>query len=108
MANEPTKEQMNQVLFIQLVSMFQGAAWQAMGKLKNPVTDKIERDLEQARTSIDMLAMLRTKMEGNLTDEEKRLLDQVLADLRLNYVDEINKSKTEPDKAEKDSEQGEI
>ena len=43
----------NEMMFIQLVSMFQAAALQQMGKMKNPVTGKIERNIEQAQLSID-------------------------------------------------------
>lgn len=62
-----------------------------MGKLKNPVTDKVERDLEQARQSIDMLEMIRDKTANNLSSELSRALEQALTDLRLNFVDESNK-----------------
>ena len=62
-----------------------------MGKLKNPVTDKVERDLEQARQSIDMLEMIRDKTQNNLSSELSRALEQALTDLRLNFVDESNK-----------------
>lgn len=82
-------------LFLQLVLMFQAAAMQHMGKIKNPVTDKIEQDLEQAQIAIDMLAMIEEKTKGNLSDDEKRLIDGVLQNLRINYVDEISKSQQE-------------
>jgi len=85
----------NSQLFFSLVAMFQTAAMQQMGKLINPVTGKIERDLEQARFSIDILGMLQEKTKGNLTDEERRFLDHVLFELRLNYVDELEKEKKE-------------
>ena len=82
-------------LFGSLVLMFQTAAMQQMGKVKNSVTDKIERDLDQAQLSIDMLDMLEAKTRGNLTDEEKKYLGEVLKELKLNYVDE--KAKDKPD-----------
>jgi hypothetical protein len=81
--------------FIQLVLMFQMNAMQAMGKLKNPLTDRIERNLEAAQISIDLLDMLHEKTRGNLSPEEDRLLVQVLQDLRLNFVHEASK-KEEP------------
>ena len=55
----------NQMMFVQLVSMFQAAALQQMGKLKNPVTEKIERNMEQAQLSIDLIDMLKEKTKGN-------------------------------------------
>lgn len=63
----------------------------AMGKLKNPATDKIERDLDQAKQSIDILEMLKEKTKGNLSAELSSLLDKFLTELRLNFVDERNK-----------------
>ena len=86
----------NAMLLNQLVSMFHFAALQQMGKLKNPITDKIEQDLQQSRVSIDMLEMLHAKMKGNLTNDEDRFLSEVLKELRLNYVDELRKSQTPP------------
>jgi hypothetical protein len=66
---------------------------QGMGKMKNPVTDKIERNMEQAQQSIDMLDMIKEKTKGNLSSEMARLIDNSLSELRLNYVDELNKDK---------------
>ena len=88
-----TNEQ-HEVLFNQLVAMFHFAALQQMGKLKNPMTDKIERDLQQAQISIDMLDMLHAKMNGNLSAGEEKMFAGVLQELRLNYVDEASKPTT--------------
>ncbi len=79
-------------LFGGLITMFQTAALQQMGKVQNPATNAIERDLEQAGMSIDMLEMLQTKTKGNLKREEEDYLSTVLRDLKLNYVDELAKA----------------
>jgi hypothetical protein len=81
----------NDQLFAQLILIFHQNAMMSMGKLKNPVTDKIERDLAQTQQSIDMLEMLRDKTKNNLSQEESQLIDHALTELRLNYVDEMNK-----------------
>lgn len=81
----------NEIMFTQIVLMFHTAAMQQMGKIKNPLTDTVERDLAAAKNSIDILEMLREKTRGNLSQDEGRLLTQVLQELRLNYVDEANK-----------------
>ena len=83
-----TREEQQTALFGSLVVMFQSAALQHLGKLKNPATDKIERDLPQAQMMIDMLDMLEAKTKGNLSKEEGSFLAQILRDLKLNYVDE--------------------
>lgn len=85
----------NALLFAQLVMTFQTAAWQQMGKIKNPLTDKIERNLDQARYSIDILEMLRNKTKGNLSEDEQRFLNHVISELQLNFVDEITKEQKE-------------
>jgi len=72
--------------------MFQTAALQHMGKLKNPITDKIEQDLQQAQISIDILDLFQRKMTNNLSADEERMFTTVLQELRLNYVDEIGKA----------------
>jgi hypothetical protein len=81
----------NQILFTQLVFSLQAAAMQQMGKLKHPLTDKIERDLAAAQSTIDILDMISEKTKGNLTPDEDRFLSEVLRELKLNYVDEAGK-----------------
>jgi hypothetical protein len=85
------KSEKETALFMGLVLMFHNAAMQHMGKVKNPLTDNIERDLEQAQFAIDTLDALEGKTKGNLSDEEIRLLTNVLRELKLNYVDELAK-----------------
>jgi len=79
-------------LFIQLLYIFHSSAMQALGKLKNPITGKIEKNLDQAKQSIDMLKMLKEKTANNLTPELTRALDSFLTEVKLNYVDEVNKN----------------
>ena len=78
-------------LFLQLVVGLQQAAWVALGKLMNPVSGKIERNLEAAKNTIDTLGAIETRVRGNLEPDEQRVLTQVLAELRMNYVDELKK-----------------
>jgi len=78
-------------LFLGLVQSFQAAAMQQMGKVMNPFTEKIERDMAQAKLSIEMLEMLKTRTSGNLTGQEARFLNHVLTELRLNFVAEVQR-----------------
>lgn len=87
-------------LFLGLVHSFQAAAMQQMGKTLNPFTEKMERDLRQARLSIDMLEMLQERTSGNLTGEESRFLTHVLTELRLNYVAEMDEDRKNAGKPE--------
>jgi len=58
----------------------------AMGEIANPLTRKQERNLDQAKHTVDLLGILEEKTKGNLTDEEKRHLDGTLYDLRTRYL----------------------
>lgn len=91
--------------FIGLVTSFYFACWQQLGKIANPITGKIERNLEQAKYSIDMLIMLKDKTKGNLTNDEERALSEAVANLQMNYVDELNKPS--PSAEEQNKPQGE-
>ena len=97
--NESKKK--SEFYFVQLVITFQAAAMQQMGKLQNPITQKVERNLDQARSSIDILEMLQDKTKNNLTESEKKFLEHTLYELRMNYLDEVNKDQQK--KEEKDS-----
>lgn len=86
-------------LFHNLIAMFATLALQQLGKLVNPLTGEVERDLRQARITIDMLEMIRAKTAGNLMDEERRHLDTVLMELHMNWIDESGKPEEEPEAA---------
>ncbi|HEY5123573.1 MAG TPA: DUF1844 domain-containing protein [Ignavibacteria bacterium] len=78
-------------LFFSLIYTFQMQAMMQMGKLKNPLTEKVERDMDATKMSIDMVEMLSTKTKNNLNDDENRFMTQVLSDLKLNFVEESGK-----------------
>lgn len=85
------------ILFMQLIIQNQQIAMMSMGKIKNPVTDRIERNLEHAKIYIDTLDMLLAKTKGNLSEYEEKFLIETLKDLKLNYVDEADKDKKKPE-----------
>ena len=58
----------------------------ALGEVANPVTNKKEENLVQAKFIIDTLAVLKEKTKGNLTAEESNLLENVLYELRMTYI----------------------
>lgn len=64
-------------------------AWIALGKIPNPMTQKIEENKNQAKFIIDTLDVLEKKTKGNLTKDESEILEKLLYDLRLNYIDTI-------------------
>lgn len=93
-------------LFTYLISTFYSSAWMQMGKMANPVTNKVERDLQQAQFSIDLLDMLKEKTKGNLTEDEARLLDHAIKELKMNYMEEMKKDEQATKKGEGASEGG--
>ena len=87
-----------ELLFLQVVSMFQMAAMQQLGKLMDPVSGEVQRDLEQAKISIDILDVLKEKTQGNLTENEEEFLKKVLFELHMNYVEELKRpAEEQPD-----------
>lgn len=91
-ASSPEMDQ--DILFLSLIFNFQAAALQQMGKMVNPLTGKVERDLEAARQSIDLLECLDRKTKGNLSTDEERAMQEILTNLRLNFVDEVKRGDT--------------
>ena len=64
------------------------------GDLPDPISNELRPpDLEAASQVIDLLAMLEEKTRGNLTAEERQLLDQILFELRMRFV-EASKSQS--------------
>ena len=96
--DQPKKEDQ---LFIHLVNTFVQSAWISLGKVKNPVSDKIERNVEQATYYIDLLDMLQTKMKGNLSEWEEQYIIHSLSELKLNYIDEKKKPSHDEDTKKK-------
>jgi hypothetical protein len=82
------KKYTEQQLFDQLISSLVHSAWVFLGKIKNPVNDELERNLDQASVQIDMLDMLYKRMKGNLTDNEDQYLEHLVRELKMNFVEE--------------------
>lgn len=84
------KDKLSQ-LFYTLVSNYQLQTMVMLGKLTNPATNKIEKNLEIAEYFIDTLEMISEKTKGNLNEDEQRFLNETLTNLRLNYIEEKEK-----------------
>lgn len=82
----------NDQLFMQLLYMFHTSAMQGLGKIADP-TGKVSRNLEYVSQTIDLMTMLKEKSKGNITEEIEKVLDGMLSELKLNYVDEKGKLK---------------
>ncbi len=62
------------------------------GQIPDPITNKNERNLPMAKQTIDILGILQEKTKGNLSKDEEQLIDNLLHDLRLKYIEESKKS----------------
>jgi hypothetical protein len=87
----------NDQLFMQLLYMFHTSAMQGLGKMADP-TGKVNRNLEYVSQTIDLMEMLKDKTKGNISEDIEKVLEGMLSELRLNYVDE--KAKPEEKKVE--------
>ena len=97
MTNESYTEKQ---LFDMLISQSVYGVWIALGKMKNPVTDKTEVDLRSASLQIDMLEMINSRMEASLDKNEKEYIDKVLSELKMIFVDEEKKEEHSNDDTE--------
>lgn len=70
------------------ISLLASKAWEAMGLVPDPTTKKIERHLDEARLAIDATAALVDLIRDRLQDRERRELETLLTNLRLNYVEQ--------------------
>ncbi|MBI5344804.1 MAG: DUF1844 domain-containing protein [Deltaproteobacteria bacterium] len=57
-----------------------------LGVVENPITKQKEKEPAVAKQTIELISLLKEKTKGNLTEEEAKLLDDVLYELRLWYV----------------------
>lgn len=62
-----------------------------LGEIANPVTGKVDADVPAAKQVIDLLGMLREKTRGNLNNNEDSLMENILFDLRMKYVEAVKK-----------------
>jgi hypothetical protein len=76
--------------FVSFMMSIASNAASALGMMEHPVTHQREVDVELGKHWIDILGMLQKKTAGNLTPSEKRMLEGLLSDLRMQYVSLIN------------------
>ncbi len=77
--------------FAQMVMQQTNMAFMLLGKVANPATGELMRDLDAAQFFIDQLEMIEAKTRGNLGAEEAALLKQSLMSLRLAFVEAVEK-----------------
>jgi hypothetical protein len=80
-----------QIDFSTFVFSLTSSAFYNLGDMPDPMTGKTETNLPAVQQTIDMLNMLKEKTKGNLTDEEAKLMDQMIYELQMKYVAKTRK-----------------
>ena len=81
-------EDNHQILFMQLVIQNQQKGLVSLGKVKNPASDALDKNLEYAMLSIDTLDMLVQKTKDNFSEYEKKLLTETIIQSKIIYAEE--------------------
>ena len=76
--------------FVAFIMSIASNAASALGMMEHPVTHQREVDVELGKHWIDILGMLQKKTAANVTPQERRMLEGLLADLRMQYVSLAN------------------
>lgn len=84
-SSDPQQE--SEIGFSNLILSLGTSAMIHMGVIDNPVTKTKEKDIAAAKQEIDLIMMLKSKTLGNLNDKEQKVLDQVLAELHMRYIE---------------------
>lgn len=74
-----------------LFMMLASSAVVALGEAADPLTGEVRREPAQAAETIDLLVLLREKTEGNRTPEETQLLEAIIYDLQMRYINALKR-----------------
>jgi len=80
------------VLFVWFISMLSGKAWEYLGLIMNTETKEINKDLKKAKIAIDTVAFLYDQIRDDLNPEDFKRIENLLANLRMNYVEKLKES----------------
>ena len=83
---EAERPPLPEISFSSLIFSLSSTVLFHLGEIADPQSGKKTKDLPLAKHTIDTIAMLKEKTEGNLTEEEKKFIENVLTDLRWRYV----------------------
>jgi hypothetical protein len=90
-AGKPPHEALPAIDFSTFVISLSTQALMHLGEIPDPISGKVDADVEVAKQMIDIISMLRDKTRGNLGASEDRLMDDILFDLRMKYVEAVKK-----------------
>lgn len=91
-AGTPAEEESSfPITFADFIVSLSTSAIFHFGDIPDPVTKKAEKNLAAAKQTIDILGILEQKTRGNLDENEKKLMEAILFELRMRYVKEAGK-----------------
>lgn len=90
-ASEDSGAQDFQIDFSTFILSLTSSAFYHLGDMPDPTTGKTEENLPAVQQTIDMLSMLKQKTTGNLTEDEAKLLEQLIYELQMKYVEKTKK-----------------
>ena len=73
-------------MFSNLIMSVSTSALMYLGAIPDPQTGQTHLNVDAAKQQVDLLLMFKEKTEGNLSDEENRLLDEILYELQMRFV----------------------
>jgi hypothetical protein len=85
-ASEPEDAEPERTMFNEFLMGIASSAFIYLGLVEHPATGRRQVDMQAAKESIDMLVMLREKTKGNLTRGEEKFFEDLLTDLKMQYV----------------------
>jgi hypothetical protein len=88
---QATAETLPEINFSTFVFSLSTQALMHLGEIPNPLSGKVESDIPVAKQMIDIISVLREKTRGNLDQGEEKLMEDVLFDLRMKYVEAVKK-----------------
>lgn len=83
-----SESQLPKIDFSTFIFSLNSSALVHLGLVEDPASGQKTKNLPVAKQTIDILGMLEEKSRGNLTDDEEKLLKNILHDLRMMYVRE--------------------
>ena len=83
---EAARTPLPEVNFNSLIFSLSSSALLNLGEIADPHSGAKKKDLDMAKHTIDTIAMLKERTEGNLDEEEAKFIENVLTDLRWRYV----------------------
>ncbi len=86
-----TDEALPAINFSTFIISLSTQALMHLGEIPNSLTGKVEMEIPAAKQTIDIISLLQEKTRGNLDQGEEKLMEEVLYDLRMKYVEAVRR-----------------